>query len=162
MPDVNRPCMLDTNTFNDLLDGKVLVEIFARRHLLVTGIQADELRATSNPARRKSLLTIFEEVAPATELASSFAFGIEGAGFGQACWNDGSGIFGRMLTRLQELDLKKKKKVRDLRNQIRDVIILETSIKHNAILISNDCNLQKVASEFGCCSVNTFALKHSS
>jgi hypothetical protein len=90
---------------------------------------------------------MFEEVDPATVLSSSFAFDIEGAGFCQASWNDGSGKVERMLQRLRELDAAKHKK-RGL-NQDRDVIIAETAIKNDAILVSRDENLRKVVTEFG-------------
>jgi hypothetical protein len=56
--------MLDTTLFNDVLDGKVLVTPSASQRLLVTGIQASELRATKNGIRRADLLATFEEVNP--------------------------------------------------------------------------------------------------
>jgi hypothetical protein len=59
-----------------------------------------------------------EQIRPVTVLASGFAFDIEGAGFDQAYWNDGSGNFQSMLARLQELDGKK-----GILNQVRDILI---------------------------------------
>src|SRR6266436_1307313 len=89
--------MLDTTLFNDVLDGKVSVTPSASRRLLVTGIQASELRATKNEIRRAALLAAFEELNPSVALTSSFAFDIEGAGWDEACWNGGSGNYERML-----------------------------------------------------------------
>jgi hypothetical protein len=69
-------------------------------------------------------------VSPAWIPASSFAWDIEGAGWDEACWNDGTGQFEEMLTRLRELDLKTK----DPLNQVRDILIAETAIKNCATL----------------------------
>ena len=136
--------MLDTNLFNDVLDAKIPVGSLRGLHLLATGIQPAELRATSNPDRRARLLEIFEEVRPATTLTSSFAFDVEGAGWDQAYWNDGSGNFQRMLARLRELDKKDRRL-----NQVRDILIAETAIKNGATLVSRDHNLCLIVSEFG-------------
>jgi predicted nucleic acid-binding protein len=141
----DQPYMLDTTEFNYLLDVKIPASSFAGLRLLVTGIQVAELRATKNASRRECLLAVFEQVGPTVELASSFAFDIEGAGFDQAYWNDGSGTVERMLKRLQELDPSSK----DPRNQWRDILIAETAIKNDAILLSHDENLRKVVCEFG-------------
>src|ERR1039457_2601842 len=80
------------------------------------------------------------------EVSGPAAWDIEGAGFDQAHWNDGSGNFDRMLARLQQLDPKKEKfKL----NQVRDILIAETAIKKGAILVSGDSTLRQVVSEFG-------------
>ncbi|HEY2915324.1 MAG TPA: hypothetical protein VGK21_18310 [Candidatus Angelobacter sp.] len=144
MTAANQGLMLDTTFFNHVLDGKILPESFVGRRLLVIGVQADELRATRNTIRRADLLAVYEEICPMSVLASSFTFDIEGAGFGQACWNDG-GNFEKMLARLQQLDPKNKK----LPGQLRDILIAETAIKNGATLVSGDSNLRQVVSEFG-------------
>lgn len=97
------PYLLDTNVFNDVLDGKLSPKAFTEHRLLVIGVQATELRATGNSGRRSDLLAVFEEINPSTEPASSFAWGIEGAGWNEAYWNDRSGNFQRMLERLRQL-----------------------------------------------------------
>ena len=151
---MNETYMLDTNVFNDALDGKISAAAFAGRRLFVIGVQADELRATKNPPERATaLLSKFEEVKPTVLPASSFAFGIEGAGFGQAEWNDGSGMFENMRNRLGQLDKDRKKKPRDPLNQDRDILIAETAIKNHAVLVSRDENLRQVVLEFGGCSI---------
>jgi predicted nucleic acid-binding protein len=145
MTTVHQTYMLDTNVFNAVLDGKVLLASLVGRRLLVTGVQADELRATGKPERRAALLAVYEEIHPTTLPASSFAFGIEGAGFDQAYWNDGGGNFEKMLARLRQLDPKNK----NTPNQLRDILIAETAIKNGATLVSGDSNLRQVVSEFG-------------
>jgi predicted nucleic acid-binding protein len=99
--------MLDTNVFSDVLDGKISPEVFAGDRLFVIGVQIDEIQATKKIERRESLLAVFavfKDIAPTSLRASSFAFDIEGAGFNQAHWNDGSGNFDKMLSRLQTLE----------------------------------------------------------
>jgi predicted nucleic acid-binding protein len=153
MPAVDQAYMLDTNIFNALLKRDISAAVFAGRRLLVIGVQADELNATRDTQKREKLLNVFEEVNPKVVLASSFAFGIEGAGFGQAEWNDGSGLFEKMRDRLRQLDKESGKKNKDplkqALNQERDILIAETAIKNHATLVSGDENLRKVVSEFG-------------
>ena len=145
--------MLDTTVFNHLVEGKISLTPFDKHLLLTIGVQLDELRATSDCSKRTLLLAKFEEIKPETILASSFAFDIEGAGWDQACWNDGSGKFGNMLKRLQELDHGKHKKKKPS-NQLRDILIAETAIKHGATLVSGDENLRQVVCEFGGCATD--------
>jgi predicted nucleic acid-binding protein len=142
---MNETYMLDTNVFNAALDGRVLVASSVGRILLVTGIQEDELRATGKPERRVALLAVYKEIRSTVLPTSSFAFDIEGAGFDQAYWNDGSGNFERMLARLRQLDHKNK----SMPNQVRDILIAETAIKNRATPVSGDSNLRQVVSEFG-------------
>jgi predicted nucleic acid-binding protein len=157
MPLVHSGYMLDTTVFNDALDGKISSAVFAGRRVIVTGVQAAELRATKNTTRQAALVAKFEEIKPTLLPASSFAFGIEGAGWDQAEWNDGSGNFGKMRDRLRQLDKESRKKNKDpLKqelNQERDILIAETAIKNHAALVSRDENLRRVVSEFGGCAI---------
>lgn len=146
--------MLDTNVFNDVLRETIPLSAFAGKRVLVIAVQKDELRRTYNPVKQAALIAIFEEVNPSTILGSTLAFDVEGAGLDQACWNDESGNFERMLSRLRELDAGNKRKRRFTReelelNQLRDVLIAETAIKNGAILVTSDKNLRTVVSEFG-------------
>lgn len=143
--------MLDTNVFNDLCDENIPLSIFGGHRLIATAIQFDELRNTPKIQRRTALLDKFQEVAPEVVNAASFAFDIEGAGWNQADWNDSSGNFDRMLTRLKELDEAKGRKKRPL-NQERDILIAETAIKAGAILVSGDVSLRCVVREYGGCA----------
>ncbi len=141
--------MLDTNCFNRILDGQIRLCIPDGVTLICTGVQKDELGRCKRPERSEALLNVFEQIDPSIELAASFCFDIEGAGFGQAHWNDGSGRFSRMLARLQDLDLQTKKKPKDPRNQIRDIVNAETALKGGLIFVTTDENLEKVFIEFG-------------
>jgi hypothetical protein len=144
--------LLDTNVFDRVLEGKTSLSSFGGRRLLVIGIQRDELSKAKDP-KRTALLATFEAINPTVEPAASMAFGIEGVGWGQACWNDGSGKFDEMLNRLRELDSKSKNKSRNPLNKERDIFIAETAIKNGATLVSDDFNLRQVVSEFGGCAI---------
>jgi hypothetical protein len=137
--------MLDTTLFNSVRDGEILPASFAGLHLLVTGIQESELRATKCPQRRANLVAAFKEVDAVLVRASSFAWGIKGAGWVEAYWNDGSGNFQKMLDRLRMLDPARKSPL----NQLRDILIAETAIKTNTTLVSGDKHLRQVVLEFG-------------
>ncbi len=104
--------MLDSNVFSRVLDGVLPLPEKAGRRFLVTGVQADECRATRDPNRRAGLLRAIEEVDPELCAAASFCWDIEGAGWDQASWNDGTGRFEAMLARLKVLDPKPSRKSR--------------------------------------------------
>ena len=151
--------MIDTSILNRLADGEISLDIFSGGRLLVTGIQRDELAATTEPERKAKLLAYADALPSGTVLAKSFALDIEGAGFDQAYLNDGSGDFDAMLARLRCLDWnnpikKRRKRSKKLgddvdRNQNRDILIAETAIKDEAILATSDVNLRTVVEEFG-------------
>jgi hypothetical protein len=146
--------MLDTVLFNRVLGGEVSATSLARFRLLATRVQAAELSATPNPVRRAKLLAVFETINPEVALTEGFPFDIEGAGFDEAHWDDGSGNHEKMLDRLRELDRKKRKR-EDRLNQVRDILIARTAIKLGATLVTDDCNLRRVASEFGGRAIET-------
>ncbi len=136
--------MLDTTLFNGVLKGEISVVSFAHLPLLATGVQAAELQATKSTEKRANLAAVFRTISPMVLPAATFVFGIEGAGWGEAYWNDGSGNHQKMLARLRELDRKNKRPL----NQLRDILIAETAIKNCATLVSGDRNLRQVVSEF--------------
>lgn len=140
--------MIDTNVFSRVLDGILPLPAKDGCRFLMTGVQADECRSTPCPTRRAGLLQTIEEIAPELCTASSFCFGVEGAGWNQAEWSDGTGRFKRMLERLKILDKKQKTEAQHL-NQIRDIVVAETAIKLGAVLVSDDAKLRQVISEFG-------------
>jgi predicted nucleic acid-binding protein len=139
--------MLDTTVFNKV--KKILIADLSCVTVLATGIQEAELGATKKPeGRREELLDVFKQVNPATSIVASFAWGIEGAGWGQAHWNDGTGTFQKMRARLRELDGAKKTRKKPL-GQERDILIAETAMKRGATFVTDDPNLRRVVSEFG-------------
>jgi predicted nucleic acid-binding protein len=142
--------MLDTNAFNRVLDQRLCIPKHGQFSLLATRVQIGELNSTGDEKRRGDLISTFKEVAPTVALTASLAFGIEGAGWDQACWNDCTGTYERMLERLKQLDANKKKRPgKDGLAPDRDILIAETAIKTGSILVSDDENLRQVVSEFG-------------
>jgi len=159
--------MLDTNIFNRLVKEEAF-DMTALANLcrlgetqvgrwLATDIQLDELRQTKDEERRNELVLAFHETGAERLPAASFAFDIEGAGWDQAHWNDGSGLIERMLTRLAEIELGVKKRRRQTKlavgetdlNPYRDILIAETAMKAGATLVTGDEHLCQVAVEFG-------------
>jgi type I restriction enzyme S subunit len=57
-------------------------------------------------------------------------------------------LYNKLLSKLQYLDKKAGKK-KTLENQARDVLIAETCIKNNLVLVSDDKNLRRTIREFG-------------
>jgi hypothetical protein len=141
--------MLDTNVFNAAADGQIPVETFVGRKMLATNVQVAEVSATRSDERRARLLDTFTKLDPASVPASSMVWGLAGAGWDQANWNDRSGAFEKMLVRLKELDAQAKKKPSDPRNQLGDIVIAETALKLGATLVTDDANLRQTLIESG-------------
>jgi molybdopterin-biosynthesis enzyme MoeA-like protein len=146
--------MLDTTVFNALCDGTLSSECLIERRLIATGIQESELANTTDRARRNALRITFEQAQTEWVPAAQFVFGMAGAGWGQGSWGLDDQTHRAMLARLKELEGAKRGS-----NQVADVLIAETAMKHGAILVSGDYNLRVVASEFGVqvMSLNDFA-----
>ena len=167
-PGDNRPrFMLDTNVFNRIMKDPAfdLTAVAVLCGLdgpdvglwLATGIQLGELRETPDGEIRAKLLATFRDVTQFVLLAATFALDVEGAGFDQASWNDGSGLVEKMQARLDEVEPARKKRDRQKRlkpgepdlNPVRDILIAETTLKAGATLVTGDKHLHQVAVEFG-------------
>jgi predicted nucleic acid-binding protein len=141
--------MLDTNVFDTLAKDSTR-RLPEGKRLVATDVQRDELARTPNESQRQYLLDKFREVDAEVLFASSLVFDVEGAGWGQSFWNDGSSRFEKMLSELAQRDEKVRKWAgRDGLGRIRDIVIAETALKANAVLVSNDVNLCEVMSLFG-------------
>jgi predicted nucleic acid-binding protein len=148
--------MLDTNVFNELLDGHISIDAFRGLRLVATHVQLDEVRATKNPARAADLRSAFEEIAPTMgSTASAFP---DVSNWDQSSWTD-DGVADRMLARLNQLNAAARKKHRDPNNPIRDVLIADTAIRTNATLITDDEQLRGLVSEFGGRAISTSDIK---
>jgi hypothetical protein len=136
--------MLDTTVFNALCDGTLLPESLTDRHLIATGIQEAELANTTDEVRREALRTAFERAHTEWVPAAQFVFDMAGAGWGQGSWGLNAHTHRAMLARLSELEGTRRGS-----NQVADVLIAETAMKHGATLVSGDEKLRIMASEFG-------------
>ena len=144
MSDDPKVFMLDTNVFNEFCDGSLSLDCLRGRRLLVTGIQEEELWNCKDEVRRNALRDIFEKVSADWEPAAQFIFDMAGAGFDQGSWGVNDHTHEAMLIRLRELE-----GVKAGSNQVADVLIAETAMRHNAVLVSGDKKLRILASEFG-------------
>lgn len=138
--------MLDTNIFNLVCDGEIDPKAFKAHQLISTHVQFDELNRTKCTSRRDDLRQHFEIIAPATVPTENFVLDI--SQWDWIKWPDEDSNYQSMLDRLRELDKKSKKKCK-LDNQRRDILIAETAVKSNCVLVSDDGNLRAVTEEFG-------------
>ena len=137
--------MLDTNVFNDLLDGKLSLEVFAGRELCATHVQIDEISNTSNEKRRMELTSLFVSIVDKKMPTATAVY--DDSQSDEAKWGDGV-EYEEILQKLEKLDRISGKKIR-YPNQSRDARIAETAIKNGLILVTRDGNLGKVVQEYG-------------
>ncbi len=130
---------------SDILDGNITVDSLPKNlNYYVTHIQLDEIK-NSRDDRKKELLKIFSAIKKEEVLTESAVAGVSKVG--QSKVSNGN-LYGNLLSRLREFD-KKAGKRKIIENQVRDALIVDTSIKNNLILVSDDANLRAVAQEFG-------------
>ena len=137
--------ILDTNLFNDVADGKVLLSAFAGRRLFATHVQLDELNNTPDIERREKLCASFQRVAPDQLITSGAIWGV--SKWGEAAWPEDD-LLDRMRPVLEELDKKARKKT-TAHNQACDLLTAATSLKRGLTLVTNDQRLRKVVQQFG-------------
>ncbi len=163
--------MFDTNIYNHILDGSIGIEnIRGKALFFATHIQIDELRNTSNFARKEALLTVFEQVAESEIPTESFVTGVSRlhkaklggesviptetpiwdiSTFDGCKWNDDTNLYELIKKTLDALNKNKK-------NNIQDALIAETAIKNSITLITHDIDLFKVATFFNCSCANLY------
>jgi predicted nucleic acid-binding protein len=139
---VDKSYMLDTNVFNDILDGRARVEdiLPPGARWVVTHVQRDELEATKDEARRQKLLAVLSEVAPEKQQTASLVWDV--SRWGEACWPAVPGRFERMLAALDAEN-------GGGRGNARDILIAETAIHLGCVLVSADETLRSVFESFG-------------
>lgn len=143
--------MFNTNIFNHLLDENIKNDNLPKNfNYFITHIQLDELNETKKEEIKNKLLKVFKEINKEEIPTESAIYGI--SRYDQAKYGDGD-LYNKVLLKLQKLDKESGKKMTP-ENQAKDVLIAETCIKNNFILISNDENLRKVTLEFNGQSLN--------
>jgi hypothetical protein len=136
--------MLDTTTFNALCKGWLSWDALHAKRLFTTRIQLGEIEQTENIPLRERLRHTFETVDAEVKHAAQFVFDLPGAGFDCAEWGENADLHSRLLQRLRELDGVDKGL-----NQVADAVLVETAMKHRAILVAGDKNLLTAAKEVG-------------
>jgi len=165
--------MLDTNVFNDVLDGTIDIAGLKGKRLIATHIQRDEINNTKDEVRRAALVSVFEFLAGEQTPTSSAVAGISVAGgacassngvvptesavwdvsrWDGAKWGAADDIFEGMR---RELDALNKAK----RNNAHDILIAETSLRNGWVLITADRDLFAVVTKCGGACGNAFTLQ---
>lgn len=155
--------MLDTNVFNDVLDGKIDIACLKGRRLIATHIQRDEIGKCMDETRRRELFSIFEFLAGEHVPTSSFVVGISVVG-GACAGSDGAvptelekpdsndNIFDGMRRCLDNLNKGKK-------SNTQDILIAETSLRNGYVLVTSDAHLFKVVTKYGGACGNALTLQ---
>ena len=159
-----RSFMFDTNVLNHVLDGMAELSGFVgRAKFYATHVQIDELKKTSNDARRVALLEVFEEVTNIRVPTESFVLGssrlgeaklggerpvpTESAVWGVSRWDEckwtaSDNLYESIKSELDRLNQSKP-------NNVQDSLIAETSIKNGFTLVTHDRDLFWITTKFG-------------
>lgn len=151
-----RSFMFDTNVFNHVLDGMAeLGRFVGRAKFYATHVQIDELKNTSNDARRAALLKVFEEITNIRVATESFVLGSSRLGeaklggeqpittesavwgvskWGKCKWTASDNLYEPIKLELDRLNQSKP-------NNVQDSLIAETSIKNGFTLVTHDRDL---------------------
>lgn len=138
--------MLDTNVFNDVVDGKVDLASLSGKRLVATHVQRDEINNTKDEARKRALLAIFDLALQ--EPTESLVWGA--SRWGEAKWGDDD-RFNAMRQELDALNGRRK-------NNTQDILIAETALGNGWVLITADSDLFKVVTKCRGACANVFAL----
>jgi hypothetical protein len=92
--------MLDTNVFNDVVDGKIPVEKFRGARVFATHVQMDELQQAKSE-RAAELLNVFEKIGPQCIATSSATRDV--SKWDESGWTPEDGQYKNISRRLREL-----------------------------------------------------------
>lgn len=135
--------MLDTNTFNRVLDGEVPIETLRRcGDLFVTSVQYAELTNTKDPVRRGELLAVFRSV-PTIEKP------LQTAVWGHGTWGGGQryGQSGQHYSAVKQAIESLGGKPARSRGRSGDALIAEVCLEHRFTLVTDDRPLRTVFTE---------------
>lgn len=159
-----RSFMFDTNVFNHILDGMTELSMFVgRATFYATHVQIDELKNTSNKARRAALMQVFEEITNVSVLTESLSLGISRldeaklggeqpvttesavwgiSKWGRCKWAATDNLYKPIKSELDKMNESKP-------NNVQDSLIAETSIKRGFTLVTHDRDLFWITTKFG-------------
>lgn len=164
--------VLDTNVFNHVLDETIDIAMLKGKRLLATHVQRDEISNTNDQTRREKLMAVFElltteqsakpsavagilvadgEVASGTGLVPTESAAWDVSRWDEARWGANDDIFKKMLGELNKLNNRKG-------NNPQDILIAETALRNNWILVTSDADLFAVITKYGGACSNAFAL----
>ena len=129
--------MLDTNVFNQIAKGGLNAGVFNKHEVFGTHVQLDEIDRTNDETLRTGLKSTFTAIIDTRLATSSMVWDV--SRWDGSNWSDGK-IYSQLHQRLIELDGNKKVNAKTP-NQFADVLIAETAINNNLVLVTNDENL---------------------
>jgi predicted nucleic acid-binding protein len=133
--------MLDTNVFNYLVDREIEPSrVPAERQLFVTHVQINEIQNTRNSIRLQKLLAMFTAIESIQVPTASAVYGV--SEFGECEFSSDDGMFESLLRKLNDQNKSKS-------NNVLDVLIAETAIKHRLTLVTDDRDLSEVIRKSG-------------
>ncbi len=164
--------VLDTNVFNHVLDETIDIAMLKGKRLLATHVQRDEISNTNDQTRREKLMAVFElltteqsakpsavagilvadgEVASGSGLVPTESAAWDVSRWDEARWGANDDILKKMLGELNKLNNRKG-------NNAQDILIAETALRNNWILVTSDADLFAVITKYGGACSNAFAL----
>ncbi len=124
--------ILDSNVFDDLINGTLDLKILQNRSVFITHVQVDEINECSDKEKRARLFNFMTEIRPEKIATESFIIGF--SRLGSARLGDGD-----LIEKLRGDNMQKTN----------DALIGETAIKNNLTLITNDKKFKKKVIELG-------------
>ncbi len=133
--------LLDTNIFNQLLDGRIAeVDLPSDAQLLATYIQLQEIKNTKCQDRRNSLEQKFIEVDPKTVPVETSLWNV--TPWGEGRYGGGNELFVSLLKELDEMNKAKA-------NNYADALIAEVVLLNGYALITADQDLANLVESRG-------------
>lgn len=131
--------MFDTTVFNHLVNGGIEPSrVPTDRQIFVTHVQLNEIQNTRNSSRLHALLAMFTAIDSTRVPTSSAIYGV--SEYGESEFSSEGGLFESLLEKLND-----KNNAKD--NNARDVLIAETTIRRNLVLVTDDSHLAEVVRE---------------
>ena len=108
--------------------------------MFVTHVQLNEIQNTSSSDRRQALFAMFTAIDSTRVPTASAVWGV--SEWAEAEWGSNDGLFESLLIKLNEKNKSKN-------NNARDVLIAETAILRNLVLVTDDKHLAEVVRDTG-------------
>lgn len=136
--------MLDTNTFNRVLDGEVPTDAVRRcGELYVTAVQRHELASTKDEARRAELLAVFRSVPAVEKPIQTAAWGGHSSWGGGQQWGQSGPHYSDVKEAIESLGGKPSRS----RGRFGDALIAEVCLANGFTLVTDDGPLRAVFTE---------------
>ena len=133
--------LLDTNIFNQLLDGRISVtNLPSDGKLTATSIQLQEIKNTKCDFRRDELLQIFDEISAETVSVQSSIWGV--TPWGEGRFGGQSNLYNLLLAELDAMNNAKA-------NNYADALTAEVVLVKNQTLITADQDLANLVETRG-------------